>query len=380
MKKINNLLSLLVAALFLISLLAACEGPEGPMGPKGDKGDKGDPGDPGTSFVNWEGFKEGIVCADCHNPDYDTTYYVWGRKYQWELSKHSYGGDYERNTNQCSNCHTTEGYMQMINGKTVTSHPNGSPPGCFSCHAPHSRADFSLRTVEPVTILSAVAGVPDYVFDYGKGNQCVSCHKTRSLNPKPDPTKTSTTDTITITSSRWYPHYGVQGQMLAGTGGFEFQGKTYTSSFHAISTVIKDEGCIICHMADAPAGGGIGGGHTMNIEYESTYGQPTYLLTGCTTAGCHTAAGFTINYKNSHTITEALLDSLHTLLVDRGWINPNTGLVNASSSVPLKIAPASLSGALFNYFFVEHDLSKGSHNTQYAQKLLEDSIEKLTEE
>jgi hypothetical protein len=380
MKKINDLLRLLVAALFLIGMFAACEGPEGPMGPKGDKGDPGEKGDPGGSYVNWEGFKEGIVCAACHNPDYDTVYYVWGRKYQWELSKHSYGGDYERNTNQCSNCHTTEGFMQMVSGKTVTSHPNGSPPGCFACHAPHSRADFSLRTVVPVTITSAVQGVPDFVFDYGKGNLCASCHKTRAMPaPKPDPTKTASTDTITISTNRWYPHYGVQAQMLAGVGGFEFQGYSFPSSFHKTSTVIKDEGCIICHMADAPAGGGIGGGHTMNIEYLNTSGQTTYLLTGCTVAGCHTSSGFTIDYKQSQTITHELLDSLYTLLTPpiRNWINPATGLVNASSSNPLKIAPAHLSGALFNYFFLEHDLSFGSHNTQYAHKLLEASIEEL---
>lgn len=383
MNQYKNLLRLLITAVLFAGLFLACEGPEGPTGAKGDKGDPGDPGEPGGSFVNWEGYKEGIKCADCHNPDFDTTYYVWGRKYQWELSKHSYGGDYERNTNLCSNCHTTEGYMQMVNGKTVTSHVNGSPPGCFACHSPHSRADFSLRTEAPVTILSAVVGVPDYVFDYGKGNLCASCHKTRAIPaPKPDPTKTASTDTIKITSSRWYPHYGVQGQMLAGKGGFEFQGKTYSSSFHSMSTVIKDEGCIICHMADAPAGGGIGGGHTMNIEYLNTSGNPTYLLTGCTVAGCHTSAGFTIDYKQSQTKTHQLLDSLYKLLTPpvRNWINPATGLVNASATNPLRITPAYLSGALFNYYFVEHDLSFGSHNTQYAQQLLEHSIEVLTAE
>ncbi len=67
MKKLRNLLRLLVAGVLLVGMFAACEGPEGPAGPKGDKGDPGDPG-PG-SVVNWEGFKEGIICAQCHNPD-----------------------------------------------------------------------------------------------------------------------------------------------------------------------------------------------------------------------------------------------------------------------------------------------------------------------
>lgn len=387
MKKINNIFKLLIAVVLLVGLFAACEGPEGPAGPKGDQGDPADP------FVNWEGYKEGIVCADCHNPDYDTTYFVWARKYQWELSKHSYGGDFERNSSTCAACHTTEGFIQAWQGKTVTSHVNASPPGCFACHSPHSRADFSLRTEDPVTIVAAVAGVNDFVFDYGKGNLCVSCHKTRTIDgvpmsPEPDPTKTANTDTITITSSRWYPHYGVQGQMLAGTGGFQFTDYTYTgNSNHTTNTVIMDEGCIGCHMADPNVGGGIGGGHTMNIEYLNTSGNPTYLLTGCTITGCHPSGGFTIDYigasailtggVGSQTATEAYLDTLHTLLVDKGWLNASTGLVNASTSNPLKIAPESRAGSMFNYFFIEHDLSKSSHNTRYALELLISSIREL---
>ena len=43
MKKLRNLLRLLVAGILLVGMFAACEGPEGPAGPKGDKGDPGDP-------------------------------------------------------------------------------------------------------------------------------------------------------------------------------------------------------------------------------------------------------------------------------------------------------------------------------------------------
>jgi hypothetical protein len=227
-----------------------------------------------------------------------------------------------------------------------------------------------------------VAGSGPTVFNYGKGNLCAQCHKPRTLSPLPDPTKTAATDTITITNNRWYPHYGVQSQMLVGTGGFRFQGFSYSgNSNHTDNTVIKQEGCIACHMADATAGSGIAGGHTMNIEYNGNY-----LVNGCTVSGCHTSAGFTVDYIGSsafltggvgtHTAVESLMDSLHTLLLDRGWITAS-GSINASSSNPLKIAPAAQAGALFNYFFIEHDLSKGSHNTRYALELLVSSIEAL---
>jgi hypothetical protein len=369
MKRIKNLLGLLVTAVLLVGFIAACEGPEGPQGPKGDKGDPGDPADP---YVNWEGYKEGIVCAQCHNPDYDTLYFVWARKTQWAVSKHANGGAYFENSSSCAPCHTTEGFIQSYLGQPVTDHALSSPIGCFACHSPHSRADFSLRTVDPVTMLAGVEGVSDYEFDYGKGNLCGNCHKPRTISPKPDPTKTADTDTITITNNRWYQHYGVQGMMLAGVNGFEFEGYDYINSFHTNSDVIKDEGCIICHMAEEPRNPA--GGHTMLLESEE--GE---MLVGCNLTGCHNGDLESLDYEDGQTITEELLDSLGTLLLDRGWITAS-GSINASGSNPLKIAPAYLSGALYNYFFVEHDLSLGVHNTKYTHDLLQSSIEVLTAE
>lgn len=370
MKQIKRLLSLLVTVTLLVGLFAACEGPEGPAGPRGEKGDPGDPGS--GSVVNWEGFAEGIKCADCHNPDVDTVYYVWARKQQWSLSKHATGGQYERNSSTCAPCHTTEGFIQAYLGQTVTGNPNSSPPGCFACHSPHSRADFSLRTTEPVTMLAGIEGEADFVFDYGKGNLCSSCHKPRSIDPKPDPTKTAPTDEITITSSRWYQHYGVQGAMLAGLNGFEFEGYNYSSSYHTIAQDIKDEGCVICHMAleeRNPIGG-----HTMWIEYEGDE-----ILTGCNTTNCHNGGLEEIDYNGVQTEIHELLDSLHTLLLEREWITAS-GSVNASSSNPLVISPAYLAGAMYNYYFVEHDLSFGVHNANYSKQLLESSIAELTAE
>lgn len=370
MKKLRNLLRLFVAGLFLVGMFAACEGPAGPKGDKGDDGDPGPKGDPGETLVNWEGFKEGIKCADCHNPDIDTLYNVWGIKTQWALSKHAAGGAYFENSTTCVACHTMEGFVREQLGRPLIDQAVSSPIGCFACHSPHSRADFSLRTTEPVTMLAGVVGEPDNVFDYGKGNLCAACHKPRPLSnisPKPDPNSSAP---ITITTSRWYQHYGVQGLMLAGWNGFEFAGETYNNSFHTSSTVIKEEGCVICHMALEPRNPA--GGHSMWLETEE--GE---LTAGCETTGCH-GAGMELDYEGSQTEIHGLLDSLHALLLDRNWITAS-GSVNASTSNPLVITPGWLSGAMYNFFFVEHDLSAGGHNFKYAKKLLEDSINKLNE-
>ena len=377
MKKLRNLLRLFVAGLFLVGMFAACEGPAGPKGDKGDDGDPGPKGDPGENVVNWEGYKEGIKCAECHDGDTDSLYLVQGRIYQWAMSKHATGGAYTENAGRCAYCHTTEAFVQIDMGKMPTDQPNGSPPGCFACHSPHSRADFSLRTVDPVTLIAGVVGEPDQTFDYGKGNLCANCHRPRdpqygssNINPKPDPTKTAATDTIKITTSRWYQHYGVQAPMLAGYNGFEFQGYTYSNSFHTTSSVIQDEGCVICHMAQDVET--VLGGHSMNLADE----EDNELVVGCETSGCH-GSGMVLDYEGTRTEIEGLLDSLHTLLLDREWIT-ESGSTNASTSNPLYIAPAYLSGAMYNYYFVEHDLSLGAHNFKYARDLLTHSIEVLT--
>lgn len=390
--KLSAILSLGLFLAICVGLTQiGCKGPTGPPGKDGE-----------SKILQLEGFAPNINCGSCHNPDQDTTYYVWAKKYQWQLSKHYYGGDYERNTSSCSNCHTTEGFIEAMQGRPVTTHVDASPPGCFACHSPHARGDFSLRAVTPVTLTSPIQGVADATFDYGKGNLCAQCHKPRTLTPKPDPTKTAATDTITISSNRWYPHYGVQSQMLMGTGGFKFTDYTYTgNSNHTTNTVIQQEGCIACHMAPATAGSGFAGGHTMNIEYTTTSGATAYLTNGCTVSGCHTSPFTIATYvSQSASLTggqgvkewvEHYLDSLATELLDTSIVNRwNAGAkkpwivagtegytINASSSSPLKISPASRAGVLFNFFFVEHDFSKGAHNSKYAIELLKSSLAEL---
>jgi hypothetical protein len=51
--------------------------------------------------------------------------------------------------------------------------------------------------------------------------------------------------------------------------------------------------------------------------------------------------------------------------------------VNASNASPLKIRPASRAGALYNYWFLEHEGSFGVHNSKYAIELLQSSITDL---
>ena len=383
------------------------------------KGDAGPPGPPGESTA-LEGFAPGIQCATCHSSEQDTTYNVAGRVYEWSTSKHAVGGDLERNGTDCAGCHTTEGFQERwrnnFAAQTVSQpvvHP--SPPGCFACHSPHARNSFSLRDTAAVTLASYIVGEAPALFDYGKGNLCVKCHQPRSLSPTPDPFKTTTADTITINSSRWYAHYGVNGQMLMGKGGFKFSGYTYTgNSNHTDNTLIKQEGCPICHMAEGTyppnAGTGKGGGHTMNIRYEWE-GSPGSVLTGCKTSGCHASTFSSPDYigastgaltggQGVQTFINRYLDTLYALMTDtnivkkwnaggstKKWVTKSVTVVdgdtsvsysvNASSSSPLKIVPASRVGALYNFMFLEHEGSHGAHNSRFAVELALSSAAEL---
>lgn len=371
-------------ALALFGLMA-CEGPAGPAGAKGDSGTAGKDGKDGkdgqnAGFVYFDGFKDSLKCAACHNPETDTTYYIAGKAREWEESKHGGGTAWEENRSSCAECHTTEGFMLKQAGKTVTDIPDATPPGCFACHSPHSNGDFALRTVASVSLASNITGVAATTFDLGKGNLCVACHHPRTLSPMPDPTKTATTDTIKITSSRWYAHYGVQGQILTGAGAFQFTdaaayGKTTAHS----SGVIATEGCATCHMANyspANAYGGKIGAHTMAISYTPEGSTTTVeMLNGCKT--CHSSIT-KLDHNSKETAFLANMDTLKTLLVAKGWINSSDGIViPTTGDKTLKIAPASRAGALFNYMLLLHDGSKGIHNPAYANDILRASIAEI---
>jgi len=381
MVKASTLICLVTAVLFLAGM-TGCKGPAGPAGPAAT-----------AENGSLEGFAPNIKCGTCHTAEQDTNYFVQGRVFQWAQSKHANGGDSERNSGTCAGCHTTEGFIQRMGGQAVSNQNAPSPPGCFACHSPHQRGDFSLRKMTPVLVRSQIATVPDATFDYGPGNLCVQCHQTRDMSPKPDPSKTAPTDSIVISTSRWYPHYGVQGQMLMGEGGFKFPDYAYQgNSIHSTATIIKQEGCPTCHMAEQVyppnLGTGKAGGHTMNIRFPGEGGGESTLLTGCKQSGCHAAIttadfpGPSTAPVGAQTAITANLDTLYRLLVARDWIetdqsSSNFGLVKIPASGKLVIKPAIKAGAIYNYFFIEHDLSEGVHNTRYALDLLRSSIAEL---
>jgi hypothetical protein len=324
------------------------------------------------------------ACVACHAEE--AKYPVRGARSQYLTSGHrKLGHASYANSEGCQGCHTHEGFVERVkkgkvDPKAVVVYP--SEIGCFTCHAPHEKGDFSLRTAAKVTLTNGV------VIDKGKSNLCAGCH--RVLYVTKDEVKSRS-----IPFDFWGPHHGPQADMLAGTNAYEFPGRKYSSSAHAM---LPKADCVTCHMslpdrryALEPAIGG----HSFNVGGEVN-GAPKLNNAGCLGSGCHGemnqvpgkhvfARNAAADYDGDGKV-EAIQEEVEGLL--ERFINkqgtgllqtmkdplydPRGGFIRSKTEHRLEVV-----AALYNYKFVLEDRSKGIHNSKYAVQLLMDSIKAL---
>jgi hypothetical protein len=301
-------------------------------------------------------------CLGCHSGFLDAA------QGEWANSIHASGSniDYTNRTgSDCMVCHDQQGFLEFIETGALPSVPltSVSAIGCFTCHNPHENGDMSLNTTAAYVLKDGD------VFDHGAGNLCANCHHSR-------------TDVRTIgddqsTNSRFGPHHGPQGDMINGSGGYEFPGLSYTFPNSPHATQVRDA-CVGCHMGQAQQHEGyLIGGHSWNMVDE----ESGYSLSGlCADAACHpdvTTLDFTADadYDNDgategyQTEFEGLMDSLAVLLTDYGVLS------GSGSPTSGTIADGHVAGALYNYVTMEEDRSFGVHNWNYMRSLLEASID-----
>jgi hypothetical protein len=301
------------------------------------------------------------ACMECHG-DNDLAFEV--AQVQWARSKHGIGETTGENRfadpadTTCERCHTAEGFLGLVTNTPVdTTH--FSPIGCFTCHAPHTTGTLALRVTDPYTLKDGD------VFDHGEGNLCVNCHHGRR------DVRTYVADSVKL-SERFGPHHSNQGDMLNGSGGYEYDGYTYSNSPH--SNVAAD-GCINCHMASSQSASL--GGHTWTMESESGEQE----LAGCNNPTCHSPALEDFDYDGMQTTTLEYLDSLGEALYDAGLADYaieelEDGTVDTSYApmVDKIVKSKDSTGALYNYLFIKEDRSEGVHNTEYALDLLQSAL------
>jgi hypothetical protein len=275
---------------------------------------------------------------------------------QWENSIHASGEhiEYEGITNESwcgSFCHTSEGFVSLIETGSKINVEAPSAIGCFTCHAPHTNKNYNLRTNAPYTIKNGAT------FDMGHGNICANCHHSR------ENVNVYMSQPTTFESQHWGPHGSVQSDMLVGENGYEYPGYLPGFGDSPHTSLVKTlHGCVRCHMKHGT--GYTLGGHSWNMEWDEELN-----LGPCNTGGCHGESPLLdLNHNNVHTIIEAYLDTLGEALITAGLIDsthfPVEGIVTSKDSA----------GAVWNFLVVEEDQSHGVHNFEYAKALLESSL------
>ena len=293
------------------------------------------------------------TCFSCHS-DANNTKLV-AAEGQWQYSKHASGENIERNFVPCSSCHTSEGFVRKANGEPPATIVNPTAIHCFTCHAPHTNGDLSLRIATVQKLKNGES------FDLGAANICTTCHQARySVHTE------VAKDTL---SERWGPHHSVQADMLIGTNGYEYDGYEYEQTVY--HRTLTDNGCLDCHFETTQ--NYILGGHSFNMAFDR---EGTEVLNTAACAKCHEEEPEDFNVDNVQSDVEALIAQLQTLLINNNllvyysdedsWLPPERHVVSDDSV-----------GAVWNYFMAKEDRSEGVHNADYIKGLLESSIEFL---
>lgn len=288
-------------------------------------------------------------CFTCHGDEGD----LLAAKGEWQNSTHA-SGNYVDYTNRgggsdCTECHDHQGFLDFTStGEVDPPYDMVSAIHCFTCHAPHTRGDLTLRADDAYTLANGDT------FDHGAANLCAQCHHSRS-------SVDVIVDGYEITSKRFGPHHGPQADLMNASNGYEFDGVEYGNSGHANN--FDNSGCIGCHMGNPRTHVGYKvGGHSFNMIDEES-GET--LAETC--EGCHPDAE-DYDYDGIQTEVAELLEDLEALLFAEGIAAAD------GYAVPGTYADGDLAGAFWNFKIIEEDRSLGVHNPAYTVDLLESSI------
>lgn len=369
-------------------------------------------------------FPDGGLTTSCLTPCHGFS----GIVEQWKTSQHfatyiaNLGGEEVpvwTGQRACGNCHAVDGIEQRLAGNFA---PEGSAPvnagegqlnylagsrfteisygghatvavvNCTTCHAvnldndPHKTGadyepgSFPLRVPsgdgdQARIEKSSAVGTSDgtAVADYGVGNACVWCHKSRKDVTNYIDACSGPGDACNrITSGYWGPHGGPHADIFTGEGGYEFSGKTYGNSTHQG----LEKGCVSCHMHPVDSNAGIGD-HSFYPQLES-----------CTVSGCHSAASTPdFDVAGGQTSMTAGMQRLRETLFELGYVegdlNDSAMSEDHASTVAKgdaggpQLLTAAHAGAMYNYFILSRGAAGGIHNPRYVKQLTYDSIEAL---
>ena len=258
-----------------------------------------------------DGLAETDSCMECHSGDTTEGSAVRTAQAQYDESGHlngprmlsAYTGDHMyvfhgsnasyANGPDCSKCHTHQGFVDFIDaGMPATWSQYDGPPGpeCFTCHKPHISGDFSLRKETNETLIDGST-----IFNGGKGNLCVTCHKSLTASTTfltgfsgvlPAGTASKSWQTYNGT------HHGPQAEFVMGANYYATPAKLYEGpSPHYSGALPVGDTCVGCHMyapSDTSRFSGTlqMGGHGMYLGGD-VHGVDSNVIGAC--RSCHTS-------------------------------------------------------------------------------------------
>jgi len=333
---------------------------EGPQGPPGADGTNGINGNDGTAG-----------CITCHKNDSELTM----KTAQYERSKHLVGGverigyaNYAGGA--CSMCHSHNGFVKAIQDDANFGglHGEASVVSCYTCHQIHTtytRDDYMLRYTSAVDLFLnendvftglTVDATSQYSDPDGYSNTCVKCHQPRHRgDTQPDPSLTGSFTISDGAAAHWGPHYGAQGALFGGVGGY-----IGTTDPTKPSNTKGPHSCKSCHMSFTALTGSNGeyiGGHSLIMA--NTQGDVNF--NACNE--CHTENGATIDLPGKMAANKILLDDLYAELLAQQIIDAE-GHLKGGTWTHQQLA------AYWNYALVKNDGSYGIHNEDYTQQLI----------
>jgi len=358
-RSLSKLTALATATLFGVLVVVACEGPAGPAGADGEDGTAGVDG------VDGQDVNEN--CTQCHVNDVQLV----TKMQQFAMARHG-PGVYTRDAGLCVNCHSHQGFLARI-ATGVWAEPTEpiedvASMNCRTCHQIHTTytdADFAFTRSGAVEFEVAGVTVDMATTLSSAPNLCIGCHQAR---PSGYEMPVIDGSPITLTSSSFGPHYGGQGDMLAGIGLFDFDSGSTLGGKHSHMTSRVTKGCPTCHMAP----GVYNGGHTWAMR-DVREGRTSANTTGCET--CHVGLS-TFDRNGVQTLVQTLEDSLGTIMLDLGamtW-DSTRARYRAVTTDPV---PANIAAAIWNLQSVHYDKSKGIHNPPYIIGILQGTIAEM---
>lgn len=347
-----------------------------------------------------------VQCENCHGPGGNThtgTYSfeasVCGPCHTQinELGKSAHGTGAHVGSNyaetagsaDCAKCHTGQGFVNaQIRGEELVFPSQQTPDkpanmfapelqapiACATCHDPHQATDpekgANGLASKQLRIEGNVTAPQGFTVDAGVSAVCVKCHADkRDLQYR--------VDFLAGKKTRG-PHSDTQSDVFYGQGVITFN-QTIANSPH---TTVATDGCAECHMYSTIGhGGNAAGGHTWSMSMQNG----TENIIACAQSGCHTkgsittfdrkaSADFDGNGKIEGVQTE--VDGLLTKLADK-LPKDKTGQV-MSSGFNATNTNLLQREALWNYWVIKNDGSRGVHNTQFTVQVLQETYKQLT--